>query len=192
MSVDATKNRNKRKKIFVDKPFQFHWLAWFLINTIVVVSLCVVLFNFYAIWRGNEGMVNASSWNFNFMFLIVVYFLMITVLIWTSIKMTHKAAGPIYRFRKVIDAIINGEFQGLRIKLRKKDEFINLATDFNRLLEFYESRNRKLDEISTKIAENTEEIEKALSSQGVNEVENKKALECIENIRKATEEIPLS
>lgn len=57
----------------------------------------------------------------------------ISILAIISIYITHKLAGPIYRFEKTVKDLINGDLS-VRIRLRKKDDLKELANLFNQLL----------------------------------------------------------
>ena len=52
---------------------------------------------------------------------------------WGSIYLTHKIAGPFYRFRKAFEAVHRGELN-TRIHLRKNDEGTHVADSFNEMI----------------------------------------------------------
>ncbi|MBI4387972.1 MAG: methyl-accepting chemotaxis protein [Candidatus Omnitrophica bacterium] len=51
-----------------------------------------------------------------------------------SIYLTHKIAGPLYRFRKSFEAVKNGELN-TRVRLRKNDEGMSVADAFNEMMQ---------------------------------------------------------
>jgi methyl-accepting chemotaxis protein len=58
-------------------------------------------------------------------------------------RMARRIAGPVYQFNKVLETFARGE-SGVRIQLRKNDEFTFLADRINTLLdEAQKSRERK-------------------------------------------------
>ena len=62
-----------------------------------------------------------------------------------TILFSHRIAGPMYRFEKTVETLTEGNFS-IRIKLRKRDEFHELADGLNGLAQFLE--NRQVDEQS--------------------------------------------
>ena len=47
---------------------------------------------------------------------------------------THRTAGPMFRFRATIDAINSGD-DDARIQLRPSDEFQQVANSFNQMMD---------------------------------------------------------
>ncbi len=62
----------------------------------------------------------------------------IVFICFVSIFVSHKIAGPVFRFEESARTIANGDFS-LRIRLRKGDELHDLADAFNRMTESLES-----------------------------------------------------
>lgn len=59
-----------------------------------------------------------------------------------AILSSHRVVGPMYRFEKMMDALIKGDYS-MRIKIRKKDEFKEMESLLNRLGEILElEKNR--------------------------------------------------
>jgi len=59
--------------------------------------------------------------------------IVLVVAVW-AMYVTHRAAGPIYHLRKTIEKIRAGKLDE-RLHLRHKDDFHDLARDFNELLD---------------------------------------------------------
>ena len=57
----------------------------------------------------------------------------------TTILFSHRIAGPIYRFEKTVETLSEGNFS-IRLKLRKRDEFHEIADGLNSLALFLENR----------------------------------------------------
>ena len=91
-------------------------------------------------------------WVFGVGLLIVI--VQITVL---TIFFSHKIAGPVYRFEKACQSVLEGNYTD-RVRLRQGDEMVNLAGLFNGMLEKTQVR---LKECSSS---NPDEKEKCLSS----------------------------
>jgi nitrogen fixation/metabolism regulation signal transduction histidine kinase len=56
-----------------------------------------------------------------------------------AILLSHRIAGPMYRFEKTVETLTEGDFS-IRIKLRKRDEFHEFAEKINQLSEYLEKR----------------------------------------------------
>lgn len=73
-----------------------------------------------------------------------------------SMFLTHRFAGPIYRFEKLVEEMIKGNFN-FEITLRKKDEGKELAYLMNQLLNIMSARIKELllisDEIQVQISD---------------------------------------
>jgi hypothetical protein len=59
--------------------------------------------------------------------------------IFDAVRETHRVVGPLYRFRKTIQAVTSGEEVGL-IKLREGDYLQDLKEDLNAMLRALEQR----------------------------------------------------
>lgn len=59
------------------------------------------------------------------------------------LKMTHRIAGPLYRFEKALQAIQAGE-EVKAVKLRDHDLLIQFQAEFNRFLDHYNELKRKV------------------------------------------------
>lgn len=61
---------------------------------------------------------------------MVLFFILITAV---ALILSHRAAGPIYHFKKIFDSIAKGE-ENQNINLRPKDYFKDVAESFNQML----------------------------------------------------------
>ncbi len=66
------------------------------------------------------------------------------------ILMTHRVAGPIYRFEKYAQKVGNGEFLP-DLKIRKKDQFQNLVNAFNNMTQGLSAGLLKVVTVSEKL-----------------------------------------
>ncbi len=67
-----------------------------------------------------------------------------------SMFLTHRVAGPIYRFERTVDDLIEGKLN-FRVRIRKKDEGKELADKFNNLITTYARILNETKELSDKI-----------------------------------------
>lgn len=70
-----------------------------------------------------------------FISLPIVFFIMLL----SSIYISHRIAGPLYRFENELKEIIKGDYSR-RIKLRAKDELQEIADGINQLLDRVEKK----------------------------------------------------
>jgi len=80
-----------------------------------------------------------------------------------SMFLTHRFAGPIYRFEKSIEDMTKGNFN-FQIRLRKKDEGKELAQMINQLIDTLSSNIGEMrhvaDEIDSRVAEAYKSIDR--------------------------------
>lgn len=67
----------------------------------------------------------------------ILFLLLVSVL---GIFLSHKIAGPMYKFKKTFIAIKNGSLDE-RIYLRPKDQFKDVAFEFNEMMNEITSKN---------------------------------------------------
>lgn len=81
--------------------------------------------------------------------------LVIIQIVLLTVFFSHKVAGPIYRFEKACNSVIEGDYTS-EIKLRKGDEMQNLATLLNEAIKVSGNRLKMLSESENN--ENRKEI----------------------------------
>ena len=135
--------KNIRKKKYIDSAVQGamarriiqHWLTFF-----------AVLFVLLPLWRLIQtGSLSApfstmiiESWKETLPVLLILA-AMIPIFVWDTIKLSHRFAGPMYRFQKTIQSLAAGE-EVAPIRLRKGDFWHNVADDFNAMLQRVNAR----------------------------------------------------
>ena len=70
---------------------------------------------------------------------LMILYVALTMIV--AVMFTHKLIGPTIAFRRHIRMIAEGKFQ-YRTKLRKGDAFQEVASDLNKLSEFFERKNK--------------------------------------------------
>lgn len=101
-------------------------------------------------------------------------FLLLTV---HSLFVSHRIAGPLYRFRAVFKELAGGNFS-IRANIRKHDYLHTDAGAINEMIAALESRIRGLEDEAQKLKENTAQLKESVGSGASAEV--KKALERVE------------
>lgn len=138
--------KNRRRKRIIDLAVQgalakrilFHWLLF-------LAAACMVL----PLWRIVTGaeplapfsVLMARSWVASGP-VFVILLAMLPVFVWDTITFSHRFAGPMYRFHKVVRDLNAGE-EVRRIKLRKGDFWTKFADDFNVMIERMDDRGKE-------------------------------------------------
>lgn len=78
--------------------------------------------------------------------------------------LTHRLAGPLYRFEQTIKAILSGDLS-VRIRLREKDEFQALALLLNQAIVEIEQRLRAIEKKGHQLEEHLDEVLVELKQQ---------------------------
>ena len=105
---------------------------------------------------------------------LAAVFLLLTV---HSLFVSHRIAGPLYRFRAVFKALAGGNFS-IRANIRKHDYLHTDAGVLNEMIETLETRILGLEEQALQLKESTAELKEAVGSGASAGV--KKALEQVE------------
>lgn len=146
---------NRRRNYFIDKRLQG---IWALLNLAIagIVGLLVgleIIRSFYV----EFGWPLANK-PFNLPDLIFIIKLIILALVgggffWLlSAFAGHRIAGPIYRLNQSLKEVIKGDYS-LRIHLRKKDFFQDIADTFNKMNESLEKRFKEKEELMEEVKE---------------------------------------
>lgn len=131
--------REKRKKIWIDR-FQTYLsirlTLYFVLYQAAVWALVLIEKNLFAIMDELVGPGGAIG---VFAVLVSVVVVVGILFIYDAIKLSHRVVGPLYRVRKTIQAITDGEEMTL-VKLRDGDLLQELKDDLNVMLKTLEQR----------------------------------------------------
>lgn len=124
-----------RNKLFVDAPVQMmlvtrvlcHWVVFF---TLFFLTLLTIE---YFLRDPGVTLVDCMKIVLTKHAIVVVLSLtLLPVFLYDTIKMSHRFAGPIYRFRKSLKSLAEGQVVE-EISFRGKDFWSDLSNDFNRV-----------------------------------------------------------
>jgi hypothetical protein len=131
--------REKRKKIWVHR-FQTYLsvrIALFLASYQAAVwSVILLRRSMVATLEGALGQAATASWS---LFLAGTVVAVGLLFIYDTVRYTHRVVGPLYRFRKTIQAITAGE-EVPPLTLRKGDFLQEMKDDLNAMLQALERR----------------------------------------------------
>ena len=133
----------QRRTIFIKKGLQLRYML--LITVSVLCGLAIMaleltatlndLFDAYPVLVQpiyDEFIPIISS----FFYKISIYILFVIII---SAILSHKMAGPVYRFEQTCKAIAKGDFSQ-RVHLRKGDRLQELQVEFNKMMDVVEER----------------------------------------------------
>jgi hypothetical protein len=129
-------HRNKRRRLFIDRPVQgtlllraaSYW-AVCLITQLLIVFLFVLLTSSSGDWNVN----GARMW-WHVQVSLVASFAILPMILLDVLKLSHRWVGPLFRLRSSLKAISRGE-PIQPIKFRENDFWQGLADDVNVLTE---------------------------------------------------------
>jgi nitrogen fixation/metabolism regulation signal transduction histidine kinase len=131
--------REQRKKIWIDR-FQtllsLRITLYFLLYQVAVWLLFAIERNLFTLLAASLGPGTAA---FCILFAAASILLLGYLFIRDAVQLTHRIVGPLYRFRKVVKAITEGEELTL-VRLRDGDFLQELKEDFNEMLKVLEQR----------------------------------------------------
>lgn len=157
----------KRRQYFIDRPLQTKYIVLTILLLIMYTVLFVAILFIpyiiplsagYPIAEQTEAARTILALHKSIWPAIGVVILIMSTL---SIFITHKIAGPVYRFKKVLSEISDGNLD-VSIKLRARDDLKDLAEDFNvvimELRMFVQTLQRDHETMSSCINELEEKI----------------------------------
>ena len=148
----------RRRNYFIKKGFQIDFSVRFIILIVIEALLAVVLFIYMSkgtVTTGYMGSDLKVAKTFDFflpgLFLSNMIVLGITAIagVVILIFMSHKIAGPLYRFEKSLSDMSSGDLT-YRFKLREGDQLISLADSINGL---NANMDRKMGEVKSRTNE---------------------------------------
>jgi len=155
----------RRRIYFIEKSFQTWFIVRFCFLVIAGALITMALLYFFASktttvsFENTKAVVKSTA---DFIFpvliqtLIVVSVVVAIFAIMLTLYVSHKIGGPVYRFKKELELIEQGDFSS-EFRIRRKDQFQDLAQLLN-------SVKKKLRDELTGIKEELKELESAVNS----------------------------
>jgi methyl-accepting chemotaxis protein len=138
--------RLKRRTIFIKKKLQLRYMLLIILS--VLCGLAIMTLELTATFNElldkypvlvqpiyDQILPIISS----FCYKIAIYVLFVILV---SAILSHKMAGPVYRFEQTCKAIAKGDFSQ-RVRLREGDQFTELQDEFNRMMDRVEAEIKK-------------------------------------------------
>lgn len=130
--------KNQRKKRFIDRPVQgalvrrivLHWLTFFAL-LVLVLPLWKVMHS--GNLTGSFSTLMARGWAETAPAFIILLAMM-PIFVWDTVTLSHRFAGPMYRFRKTLQELA-ARGEAPQVRLRNGDFWQDVAEEFNVMLE---------------------------------------------------------
>ena len=141
--ASTTKPTFQRRTIFIKKSLQMRYMV--LIVTCVLCGLAIMTLELIAtlndLFDAYPVLMQPIYDEFipivaDFFYKIAIYVLLVIII---SAIVSHKMAGPVYRFEQTCKAIAKGDFSQ-RVHLRKGDRLMELQDEFNKMMDVVENR----------------------------------------------------
>ncbi len=161
----------KRKNYFINKEFQGRYIFNYFILLALGSVLFVVIFSFFSsntlsIVYDNYHLQLGTTPGILFKKMLSTQWLFIVIggitVIFITMHLTHRVAGPFFRFEKGLDEMMNNDISK-KIILRQKDEGKDLAQKINAFNFALSKQLLFIDDQNSKIALSVEKLETALS-----------------------------
>jgi methyl-accepting chemotaxis protein len=147
----------RRRNYLIKKKFQFNFLARFVVLLVAGAAAVAGLFMYVSSNTITTGYSDSTLKVASTPSFFLVSFLLITVIVTAVMGMagmvvfillSHRIAGPLYRFEKVLKGISEGDLT-TRVDLRKTDQLTELKEALNALLDSLDRRmSRAKDTLS--------------------------------------------
>jgi methyl-accepting chemotaxis protein len=156
----------KRRNYFINRAFQSEFILKFcglVILGSIVFGIVLYLFSRHALTTSfeNSRLVIKSTADYLFPGLLFggVIVAILTAIAATIVValMTHRIAGPMYRFEKYISEIGSGKLDS-DLRIRKKDQFQNMAGALNKMTDDLKLGLKEVNEVSKKLDKLIEEL----------------------------------
>lgn len=165
---------HKRRKYLIDREFQFKFILKFcaLVAAGGLLFMAILYFSVMqstAVSIVNSRVVVRSTADLILPILIqtviAVTIIISLATIFVTLIISHKIAGPLYRFKKVIQELENGDFSS-DFQIRNLDQLQELAGAFNSMIKKVREEMGQLKENSVSLKEKLE----ALSEHEITEL----------------------
>ncbi len=132
----------KRRTIFIKKSLQLRYMALIILSVlagllIVALELTFTLnevFDQYPVLL-QPLYDNFSTIAYGFIYKLLIYVVFVVLI---SAILSHRMAGPIYRFEQTCKAVAKGDYSQ-RVHLRKGDQMMELQDEFNKMMDHIET-----------------------------------------------------
>ena len=168
--------RFQRKPVLVKRSLQLKYIGMVFLS-VLVASLIVggdVYYSMTRVMLTECPSVTDRIVQFNTVLLVKIA-LYLGLMLMISLYVSHRFAGPIYRFEKSCQSLALGDLSH-RVSLRTGDELMELQEEFNGMAAALQALVQKDRNLATRVSERVDEIAKRLPENADSARENLKSL----------------
>lgn len=143
------KRSYKRRQYFIAAKFQLKFVGIILLFMFAVALFSALTIYYYTWMLLGEKLANIyPQGRLVGILRSAQYVLLIRILIFSpfvaavAIVLSHRIAGPIYRMKKTLDEVVEGNYS-LRLRLRRTDELKDVAESMNKVIEILENKSKE-------------------------------------------------
>ncbi len=142
MSQEQAKPGYRRKNVYIDKNFQTKFILKFCALVAIGTGLTIVALYLLLQQSTSVSFIQARvkvMTTADFILPIMVQTLLVVMgfvslgAIAVTLVVSHKIAGPLFRFKQTFKELSTGNFSN-QVRLRKGDQLVDVATDFNHMI----------------------------------------------------------
>ncbi len=142
MNQDKEKLSYRRKNLYIDQGFQGRFILKFCGVVAVGAGLMILLLYILSQQSTTVSFIHArvkvmTTSDFLLPLLVQTVFLVMAVValgaIGVTLLVSHKIAGPLFRFKQTFKELSSGNFTN-QVRLRKGDQLLEMAGDFNHMI----------------------------------------------------------
>lgn len=167
--------RFQRKTVLVKRALQLKYIGMVFLS-VLVASMIVggdVYYSLMRVMLTECPSVTDRVVQFNTVLLVKVA-LYLGLMLLISLYVSHRFAGPIYRFEKSCQSLSTGDLTH-RVSLRTGDELMELQEEFNGMAASLQALLQKDRNLAQRLSERVEEIAKRLPAEAASAREDLKA-----------------
>ena len=146
MNQNKPSTQFKRRTIFVKKKLQLRYMALIILSVLagLLIMAYELTFTLNEVFDHYPVLLQPlydhfPSLAYSFIYKLIIYVVFIVLI---SAILSHKMAGPVYRFEQTCKAIAKGDFSQ-RVRLRKGDQLMELQEEFNKMMDRVEAEIKK-------------------------------------------------
>ncbi|MBI3549028.1 MAG: methyl-accepting chemotaxis protein [Elusimicrobia bacterium] len=164
MDSDSTNQGGKyqRRKVLVKRSLQLKYIALVVVSAVLITMVASgdTFYTIYRIMLREDPSLMPLVHQVQSMLLVkMVLFLGIVFLV--ALFLSHRFAGPIYRFEKSAQIVGTGDLTH-RVSLRTGDELLELQEEFNRMVSSLQSKVQKDRALASHLTEKVNALAKNL------------------------------
>ncbi|MEW6556367.1 MAG: hypothetical protein AB1349_03330 [Elusimicrobiota bacterium] len=168
--MDKKETIPTRKQYLINKKLQLK----FAVMIAIVLVVMLVLIEFHTYLTIKSILPNILSATVGKLLKTIHFWLVVNGLLYLaavcviSVFVSHKIAGPIYKFQKEIKNIIQGGDLTGHFRLRKGDELTDMAVALNNFVADLRNRIAKYDELRAETVQEIKEILNSIDTKNLN------------------------